>query len=120
MDADLRLLALLAEKPNVDLLQWLLAEGQLTQRELATRTGLGIPLLSRRLADLENFGLIGRAMPDRAYNALHPEKTSALLRLAAELASDVLGRQATEAQKRSEQLKRLGQPSNKPNPFEPV
>lgn len=119
MDADLRLLNLLAEKPNADLLHWLLREGKLTQKELGDRAGLALPLISRRLGDLENFGLIGRSGPRRAYSALHPAKTSALLQLAAELASDVLARQAAEAEERSQQLKNLGRVkrSEKPEPW---
>ena len=109
MDADRRLLGLLAEGVQADILQWLLRDGELTQSQLADRTGLAPPLLSRRLVELENFGLIGRTPSKRTFVALHPAKTSDLLRLAAELASDVLSRQATEAVERSRQLRDLGQ-----------
>jgi len=113
------LLGLLSEDRYAELLQWLLRDGELTQSQLAERTGLAPPLLSRRLVELENFGLIGRIPSERTYVSLHPAKTSDLLRLAAELASDVLSRQAAEAVERSRQLRDLGQQSMGPEESEP-
>ncbi len=119
MGFDLRIFALLSEEPYADLLQILLQEGELNQKEIAERIGSGMPLLARRLSELESVGLIGRMSSGRSYVVLHPERTATLLRAAADLASEVLGRQAAEAVRRSERLSRTLKPDEGRTKIEP-
>lgn len=97
-----KLFELLSDESYADILRVLLQKKGATQKELAENFGFGIPILSRRLVELESVGLIGRK--GSAYTVLFPDRTGALLQAAADLASDVLSRQAAEAIEHSKQL----------------
>jgi DNA-binding MarR family transcriptional regulator len=95
---DGKLLELLADDPCRDLLRTLLREDEAqTQRQLVGRLEYNSSTVSRRMAQLEEFGLVSRRSSHSPYEIAFPSQTRALLLAAAGLARAVKQQQADEA-----------------------
>jgi DNA-binding MarR family transcriptional regulator len=68
-----------------------------TQRQLSTDLELKSSVVSRRMADIEGFGLVTRASSHAPYDLHFPSMVRQLLDLGADLASAVARRKADEA-----------------------
>jgi DNA-binding HxlR family transcriptional regulator len=94
---DVEVLKALADVAAVDILARLV-DSAATQRELCEELGITQSTASRRLSDLERLGVVahhgGHGAP---YELVWPDRVEQLIRAAADLAADGLGRRAAEA-----------------------
>jgi DNA-binding IclR family transcriptional regulator len=96
--ADGKLFELLADEPTRNLLRALLAEEEpQTQRQLASTVRYNSSTISRRMAALEEFGVVERRSGHAPYALRFPSQTRALLLAAAGLDRAVKQKQADEA-----------------------
>jgi DNA-binding Lrp family transcriptional regulator len=104
--ADGKVFELLADEPGRELLRVLLQERRpQTQRELAALLGFNSSTISRRMAELEEFGLVSRASPHAPYEVEFRDETYGLLIAAAALTSAVAQRRADETARYEAELR---------------
>lgn len=68
-----------------------------TQRQLSAALKLKSSVMSRRMAEIEDLGLVMRESSHAPYEILLPTMVRQFLDLGAELAGEAIGRQAEEA-----------------------
>jgi DNA-binding GntR family transcriptional regulator len=104
--ADGKLFDLLADHPCRVILAGLLkARRPLTQRELIASLGLSSSTISRRLGELEDIGLVGRASPRAPYVLVFEDKTRELMATALDLVSSATMRASLEADTEARELR---------------
>jgi DNA-binding IclR family transcriptional regulator len=107
-EADGKLFELLADEPCRELLLIFVRESTpLTQRQLATllENKFNGSTISRRMADLEEYGLVKRRTPHSPYELLFPEQMGNLLEQGFDLVRDAKQRQADLAALHAEELR---------------
>jgi DNA-binding IclR family transcriptional regulator len=107
--ADGKVFELLADAICRELLRLLLnSDVPLTQRDLTAALGLNASTISRRMKDLEAFGLVERQSRNAPYDIPFPSETRDLLWAAARIARMAMDRQADEAREYERQLHKEG------------
>jgi DNA-binding HxlR family transcriptional regulator len=100
---DRQLLELVSDGVCHEILIRLLADGPQTQAQLRAAVRVGSGAISRRMADLENAGLVVRERSHGPYHLVLPQQTRELMEGAMVLAANALERRyATAAQELSE------------------
>jgi len=103
---DGKLYELLADEVCRDLLRRVVASDRpLTQRELVNATGLNSSTISRRMALIEEHGLVHRPSLHSPYEVVFRETVRDLLVLAKELALMLLDRDAGQLRDEAEELR---------------
>jgi DNA-binding MarR family transcriptional regulator len=103
---DGKLFELLADDVCRDLLRTLLNDEPLTQRQLVAALGVNSSTVSRRMGELEDWGLVTRRSSHAPYDILDRSDIRSLLGTAARLTRVVKERQADEAREHERQLLR--------------
>jgi DNA-binding Lrp family transcriptional regulator len=79
-----------------------------TQRQLSVALGLRSSVISRRMKEIEDAGLVKRGSSHAPYDVLFPGRVRQLLTLGAELARDASKRQAEEDDEYAKEIRKGG------------